>query len=352
MLHANATTLVGENHDNGATKSSDKADETSQQKDSMPKDQPAVTVPESKNIITVGYALSKEPVIKKDIITDVLLNPSSKNVEDLPFLKKPSSVESNMEEDCDKSKGVSISEESLSSKKMVQAPVLSFSESEAKVNATPDSLPKESLNYQGQVPLFSRTMETCDLNPGGKTSSQDVAQKSEILPINGDIDDTSVEAENTAEISSHSLSVDPKRSPTTELKETPLKLEVSEPVAPHSQNSSEVVAVPGQTLVVDKTPVDPLTNEELISLPKLDPKEQPPMSESSGFTESHQHEPEQVEPPKVTTLDAAATGSLDCGQTGHVGQQDQLVAPTITTEKTDSKQPTLSNTNNTSSPGK
>ena len=350
MLHANATSLVGENHDNGASKSSEKADETSQQKDSMPKDQPAVSVPEGKNIITVGYALSKEePVIKKDIIADVL-NPSGKNVEDLPFLKKPSPTESNLEEDSDKNKGVSISEESLSSKKMVQAPVLSFSENEAKVNASPDSLPKESLNYQGQVPLFSRTMETCDLNPGGKTSSQGSVQKSEVLPVNGDIDDTSVEGENKA---SHSLSVDPKRSPTTELKETPLKLEVSKPVAPHSQNSSGVVAVPGQTLVVDKTPVDPLKKEELILLPKLDPKEQPPVNESSGFTESHEHEPEHAEPPKVTTLDAAAASSLDCGQTGHVGQKDQLVAQAITTEQpVDSKQPTLSNTNSTSNAGK
>ena len=43
----------------------------------------------TKNIITVGYAVSNEPILSKDL-TDGPLNPSSKTLDDIPYLKKPS----------------------------------------------------------------------------------------------------------------------------------------------------------------------------------------------------------------------------------------------------------------------
>ena len=142
----------------------------------MPKDQPAATVPETKNIITIGYAVSNEPILRKEL-TEGVLNPSSKSLDDIPYLKKPSV---DLNEENGTSKGVSLSDDFLN-EKPIQAQC-----AEGSVKGIADqSIPKESLNYRGQVPLFSRTMETCDLNPGGRMSPN---QNKDELPVNGDVD--------------------------------------------------------------------------------------------------------------------------------------------------------------------
>ena len=142
----------------------------------MPKDQPAATVPETKNIITIGYAVSNEPILRKEL-TDGLLNPSSKTLDDIPYLKKPSV---DLNEENGTLKGVSLSHDFLN-----ERPNQAQSAEGSVKGVADESIPKESLNYQGQVPLFSRTMETCDLNPGGKMSPN--LNKDE-LPVNGDVD--------------------------------------------------------------------------------------------------------------------------------------------------------------------
>ena len=170
VRQTHTTPVVQENHSDGATKSKDTSKESS-----LPKDQPAASVPETKNIVTIGYAVSNEPMLKKEL-TDGVLNPSSKSLDDMPYLKKPTD---DLNEEIGTMKGVSLSGEFVGEKS-------GHSESGNHcVKGLDENVPKESLNYRGQVPLFSRTMETCDLNPGGKMSPK---QSRDELSVNGDVD--------------------------------------------------------------------------------------------------------------------------------------------------------------------
>ena len=191
-----AATFAQENYSDGATKSKDTSNPSKES--SLPKDQPAATVPETKNIVTIGYAISNEPILRKEL-TDGVLNPSSKSLDDIPYLKKPSV---DLNEENGTSKGISLSDDFLNEKPK------EANSAETNVKGIADeSISKESLNYRGQVPLFSRTMETCDLNPGGRMSPN---QNKDELPVNGDVDGiksdtasctTPVEDANTAETS-------------------------------------------------------------------------------------------------------------------------------------------------------
>lgn len=169
-----AATFAQENHSDGATKSKDTSNPSKES--SLPKDQPAATVPETKNIITIGYAVSNEPILKKEL-TDGVLNPSSKSLDDIPYLKKPSV---DLNEENGTSKGISLSDDFLNEK-----PKPAINAEGSVKGIAGESIAKESLNYRGQVPLFSRTMETCDLNPGGRMSPN---QNKDELPVNGDVD--------------------------------------------------------------------------------------------------------------------------------------------------------------------
>ena len=185
-----STTIIRENHSEGATKSKDNSYSSS--KESLPKDQPAATVPETKNIITIGYAVSQEPVLSKEF-ADGRLNPSIRTLDDIPYLKKPSD---DLNEENVSLKGVSLSEDFLN-KKHTETQNM---EGNVK-RCLEENSSTESLNYRGQVPLFSRTMETCDLNPGGLSSPKQSENK---FPVNGDIIETETDSSKIAILLDHS----------------------------------------------------------------------------------------------------------------------------------------------------
>lgn len=72
-----------------------------------------------KNVITVGYALSKEPVLSGcGLLSDKLLKHNLKGLGGMPFLTKPGSIDS------DNSKGISLSEELLGKKGLLKGPAM------------------------------------------------------------------------------------------------------------------------------------------------------------------------------------------------------------------------------------
>lgn len=180
------TPITRETNDDGATKSKDNSHSPS--KESLPKDQPAASVPETKNIITVGYAVSNEPILTKEFSDGPLS--SSKSLDDIPYLKKPSV---DLGEGNETFKGVPLSGEYLDEKSKQTETVKSSTE-----ESLSEKVSKDSLNYRGQVPLFSRTMETCDLNPGGTNPLRPSATK---FPVNGDAMEVQADSATSAIIS-------------------------------------------------------------------------------------------------------------------------------------------------------
>ena len=162
--------VIRENHSDSATKS--KGNFNAASSEQLPKETPATTVPETKNVITVGYAVSSGPLLDKEM-TEGGLTSISKSLEDIPYLKKPSVDGANTQ-----LKGVSLATDFL--EKPVQ---------DTEKQKVPENISKESLNYRGQVPLFSKTMETCDLNPGGSSFQKEEGK----IPVNGDVRGEEVE---------------------------------------------------------------------------------------------------------------------------------------------------------------
>ncbi len=229
VSHA-TTAVIQENHSDSATKSKE-GPNASSSSDPLPKDHPASTKSETKNIITVGYAVSTAPEFTKELSAEGL-----KSLDDIPYLKKPT-VQA--DENDSRSKGISLATDFL------DKPLQNMGTDKS------ENISKESLNYRGQVPLFSKTMETCDLNPGGLDFQSNPEKRP---PLNGDVSDIDQSTSNaiTAERTESVESVDEKK-----------QQESSKCASSSNVPNVEDADVPGESVDKDKSAQDEIEAESV-----------------------------------------------------------------------------------------